>query len=60
MSSLAAPIAAEDYRIQASTTWWNAAIQAALEQQALGLFTGQSTIDGILAAMDAAWKQGPS
>jgi raffinose/stachyose/melibiose transport system substrate-binding protein len=59
MSSLAAPLAANDYRFQASTTCWNAGIQAALEQQALGLFTGQSSIDGILAAMDAAWKQGP-
>ena len=59
MSSLAAPLAANDYRFQASTTWWNADIQAALEQQALGVFTGQSTIDGILAAMDAAWKLGP-
>jgi raffinose/stachyose/melibiose transport system substrate-binding protein len=60
MSSLAAPLAAHDYRFQASTGWWNAGIQTALEEQALGLFTGQSTIDGILAAMDAAWKQGPS
>jgi raffinose/stachyose/melibiose transport system substrate-binding protein len=60
MSSLTAPLAAHDYVFQASTYWWNADIQTALEQQAPGLFTEQSTIDGILAAMDTAWKQGPA
>jgi hypothetical protein len=28
--------------------------------RAIGLVTGQETIDDILKAMDAAWKQGPS
>jgi hypothetical protein len=32
----------------------------ALNQDGLGLITGQTTIDGVLNAMDAAWKQGPS
>jgi raffinose/stachyose/melibiose transport system substrate-binding protein len=60
MSSLAAPLAAHNYVIQPSASWLNAGIQTALEQQAIGLITGQSTVDGILAAMDAAWKQGPA
>ena len=32
----------------------------ALQQDGIGLITGQTTIDGVLNAMDAAWKQGPS
>jgi raffinose/stachyose/melibiose transport system substrate-binding protein len=60
MSSLAAPLAAHDYVLQPSASWWNGDIQAALQQQAIGLFTGQETPDSILRAMDAAWKQGPA
>jgi hypothetical protein len=41
-------------------TWWNPNVGLALEQDGVGLLTGQSTVDGILAAMDAAWQQGPS
>ncbi len=40
--------------------WWNPNVLLALQQDAVGLLTGQSTVDGILTAMDAAWKQGPS
>ncbi len=29
-------------------------------QQAQGLLTGQTTVDGAVSAMDAAWKQGPN
>ncbi len=35
-------------------------VEAALQTAQIGLVTGQSTVDGILQAMDAAWKQGPS
>jgi raffinose/stachyose/melibiose transport system substrate-binding protein len=41
-------------------TWWNPDVLVALETDAIGLVTGQETIDDILKAMDAAWKQGPS
>ena len=34
--------------------------RASPQQDAIGLVTGQETIDDILNAMDAAWKQGPS
>jgi hypothetical protein len=39
---------------------WNPDVALALQQDELGLHTGQSAVDGILAAMDAAWQQGPS
>ena len=32
----------------------------ALQQNQVGLITGQRSIDDILNAMDAAWKQGPA
>jgi raffinose/stachyose/melibiose transport system substrate-binding protein len=41
-------------------TWWNAGVWNVLMQDAIGLLTGQTTIDGVLQAMDAAWKEGPS
>jgi raffinose/stachyose/melibiose transport system substrate-binding protein len=42
------------------STWWNASVGNVLEQDAVGLLTGQETVDGVLRAMDAAWRQGPS
>jgi hypothetical protein len=41
-------------------TWWNRNVLVTLDTDAIGLVTGQETIDSILQAMDAAWKQGPS
>ena len=35
-------------------------VQLTLETDEIGLITGQTTIDDLLSAMDAAWKQGPS
>ena len=48
------------YVINPEETWWNANVLLALETYAVGLITGQSSIDGVLNAMDAAWKQGPA
>ena len=31
-----------------------------LQQDAIGLLTGQRSIDDVLGATDAAWKQGPA
>jgi raffinose/stachyose/melibiose transport system substrate-binding protein len=59
MSSFAPLLVGRDYVIQPSLSWCNAGVQAALQQQAIGLLTGQSTVDGVLTAMDAAWQQGP-
>ncbi len=39
--------------------WWNPNVSLVLQQDGIGLITGQESIDDILNAMDAAWKQGP-
>jgi hypothetical protein len=41
-------------------SWWNPNVQLVLAQDSVGLLTGQATLDDVLNAMDAAWKQGPS
>jgi hypothetical protein len=41
-------------------TWWNGDVMQALVNDQIGLVTGQVTIDGLLNAMDTAWKEGPS
>jgi raffinose/stachyose/melibiose transport system substrate-binding protein len=48
------------YVVNPQSTWWNANVPLALNQDGIGLVTGQETIDDVLNAMDAAWKQGPS
>jgi raffinose/stachyose/melibiose transport system substrate-binding protein len=60
MSSFAPLFAAHQYVMNPSQTWWNPNTRSALENDEVGLLTGQSTVDGILNAMDAAWQQGPS
>jgi raffinose/stachyose/melibiose transport system substrate-binding protein len=47
------------YGINPIETWWNASVGNALTTYGTGLLTGQSTIDDVLNAMDAAWKLGP-
>jgi raffinose/stachyose/melibiose transport system substrate-binding protein len=47
------------YAIAPYQRWWNPAVTRAA-QTAIGLVTGQSSIDDVLNAMDAAWKQGPA
>jgi raffinose/stachyose/melibiose transport system substrate-binding protein len=39
--------------------WWNPNVALALQQNAIGLITGQRSIDDVLSAMDTAWNQGP-
>jgi hypothetical protein len=46
--------------INPSELWWNPTVNAVFEQDAIGLLTGQETIDDVPSAMDAAWKQGRS
>jgi raffinose/stachyose/melibiose transport system substrate-binding protein len=60
MSSIAPLLAAHEYVISPSQTWWNPNVLLALQQDELGLLTDQSTPDSILTAMDAAWQQGPA
>ncbi len=60
MSSFATVFAEHDYLVDPRASWWNANVLLTLETDTIGLITGQETIDDILNAMDAAWKQGPS
>jgi raffinose/stachyose/melibiose transport system substrate-binding protein len=47
------------YVLNPTLTWWNPSVGNALMQDAIGLVTGQRTVDQVLQDMDAAWKQGP-
>jgi raffinose/stachyose/melibiose transport system substrate-binding protein len=47
------------YGINPIETWWNAAVGNALSTYGTGLLTGQTSIDDVLKAMDAAWQLGP-
>jgi raffinose/stachyose/melibiose transport system substrate-binding protein len=49
-----------EYVINPSQSWWNPDVLLALQQDAIGLVTGQKSIDDILTEMDAAWKRGPT
>jgi raffinose/stachyose/melibiose transport system substrate-binding protein len=60
MSAFVPVLAAHQYAPNPSQSWWNAGVVLALQQDAIGLITGQETIDDVLNAMDAAWQQGPS
>ena len=60
MSAFATVFKSHDYVIDPTQSWWNSNVLLALQQDGIGLITGQTTIDGVLNAMDAAWKQGPA
>ena len=60
MSNLATVFKQHDYVINPITAWWNPNVILALQQDGVGLLTGQLSIDDVLNAMDAAWKQGPT
>lgn len=60
MPTLAPVVQHGQYVINPALSWWNANVQLVMQQDAIGLITGQTTIDGMLSAMDAAWRQGPT
>ncbi len=60
MSTLAAVFKDHEYVPNPEQRWWNAAVLGVLEEDGIGLITAQTSIDDVLNAMDAAWKQGPS
>ena len=59
MASLQPLLAAHQYGLDPSQSWWNADVANSFQTNAVGLLTGQTTIDGVLKAMDAAWQEGP-
>ncbi len=60
MSSFRPVFAGGKYVVDPLATWWNADVLATLEQDQIGLVTGQESVDGLLSAMDTAWKEGPT
>ena len=60
MSSFEPALERDAYVLKPSLTWWNADVSLTLQTDAIGLVTGQTTVDSILQAMDAAWQKGPS
>jgi raffinose/stachyose/melibiose transport system substrate-binding protein len=60
LQPMAHVLAAHAYVINPVLTWWNPSVGNVLQQVAIGLVTGQTTVDQVLQAMDAAWKQGPA
>jgi raffinose/stachyose/melibiose transport system substrate-binding protein len=60
MSPMKPVFASGAYTATPSNGWWNLGVSVALQQEGIGLITGQVSIDDILNAMDAAWKQGPA
>lgn len=59
MTAFSSVLKQHRYLLTPSQTWWNTSVLNALQQNEVGLLTGQRSIDDILDAMDAAWKQGP-
>jgi raffinose/stachyose/melibiose transport system substrate-binding protein len=60
MSAFTQVFKRREYVLNPQQSWWNANVMLALEQDGIGLITGQESIDDVLNAMDAAWKQGPT
>lgn len=60
MSAYASVFGSHAYVVNPQQTWWNPDVLLALQQNQIGLITGQRSIDDLLNAMDAAWKKGPA
>jgi raffinose/stachyose/melibiose transport system substrate-binding protein len=60
LSNYATAFAQHNYLVNPITNFWNAGVTLALQQDAVGLLTGQQSVDDVLKAMDAAWRQGPT
>jgi raffinose/stachyose/melibiose transport system substrate-binding protein len=59
MSPYANVFKRHEYVVNPQSSWWNADVYDTLQQDGIGLITGQLTVGAILDAMDAAWKRGP-
>ena len=60
MSAYSSVLGKHEYVVNPQQTWWNPGVLIALQQNQIGLITGQRSIDDVLNAMDAAWKKGPA
>jgi raffinose/stachyose/melibiose transport system substrate-binding protein len=60
MSAYSSVLGKHEYVVNPQQTWWNPGVLIALQQNQIGLITGQRSIDDVLNAMDVAWKKGPA
>ena len=60
MSSMQTVFAKKRYMINPIANWWNDATLKAMQDNWIGLITGQRSIDDVLKSMDSAWQQVPS
>jgi raffinose/stachyose/melibiose transport system substrate-binding protein len=60
MSAYSSVLGKHQYVVNPLQRWWNPGVLIALQQNQIGLITGQRSIDDVLSAMDAAWKKGPA
>ena len=60
MSAYSSVLGKHAYVVNPQQTWWNPGVLLALQQNQIGLLTGQRSIDDVLNAMDSAWKKGPA
>jgi raffinose/stachyose/melibiose transport system substrate-binding protein len=58
MANESSVIKARRYVISPVETWWNAKVTLVMQLNQMGVITGQRSIDDVLNAMDAAWKEG--
>jgi raffinose/stachyose/melibiose transport system substrate-binding protein len=58
MSTESSAVANRAYAIEPAQTWPNANVVLQMQQNQIGLITGQRTVDDVLKAMDAGWKAG--
>jgi raffinose/stachyose/melibiose transport system substrate-binding protein len=59
MASMAPVFAKQRYITNPYASWWNPGVLGAMQDNQIGLITGQRSIDDVLKAMDVAWKKGP-
>ena len=59
MASESSAVKSGAYVISPVETWWNEKVLLAMQQNQIGLITGQRSVDDVLKAMDTAWKLGP-
>ena len=59
MPAISPVLARGEYLINPAWAGWGGNVGLTLPQQQIGRLTGQRTIDGLLSALDVAWKQAP-
>jgi raffinose/stachyose/melibiose transport system substrate-binding protein len=59
MASESTAVARRAYVISPVETLWNTSVYVEMQQDEIGIITGQRSVSDVLKAMDAAWRLGP-